>query len=189
MEVRDEDLDFDDEEDDEQTFTAKQAQNNAGDAHTATEREETHAQGKMETQPGAKERAYDADLDDESPSLDSYNERLRQIVEQMTPEQQQRYEYFVRSTLNPTTFRKVMEALSGIPRDSKAGEIEDVALAARGASKLFVGDLIETAVDVQQRCGTDSGPLKPWHVREAFRQLQRTGRYPPMGKPQNIFSP
>lgn len=103
--------------------------------------------------------------------------RMKQLLDRMSDEQLERYEYFRRSTLHTVPFRRAMEALAGIPKESSNEEVRSIAIAGRAAGKMFVGDLVEAAVDVQQR-RNESGPLKPWHIREAFRVLSRDGRYP-----------
>jgi len=177
--VRDEDLDFDDDDEEEE---------DEGGPPKAQQHEQ-RASDRAQRDGERRSREHEAELDGEGSAPTSDSERIRQLLQRMSPEQQERYEYFMRSTLQPTAFRHAMEGVAAIPRDSRAGEVEDVALCARGAAKLFVGDLIESAVDVQHRHGADPGPLKPWHIREAFRLQSRSGKYPNMlGRCESIFT-
>ena len=42
---------------------------------------------------------------------------------------------------------------------------------------MFVGDVTEAALKIKKELG-HSGPLTPVHLREAFRQLRRSGTFP-----------
>jgi len=65
-----------------------------------------------------------------------------------------------------------------------------------GISKLFVGELVELGRTIQEewaRAGVDPvppgqplGPLKPSHIREAYRRLKAEGKLP-YSKPQRLF--
>ena len=45
-----------------------------------------------------------------------------------------------------------------------------------GVGKIFVGEIVETALDVMAERG-EVGPIGPEHLREAFRRYQkRTGK-------------
>jgi len=50
-------------------------------------------------------------------------------------------------------------------------------IALNGVAKVFVGEMVEAGKEVMQDRDED-GPLKPHHLREAFRRYKRDGRFP-----------
>ena len=73
-----------------------------------------------------------------------------------------------------------------------------VAMVASGVAKIFIGEIVEMARQVQQQRG-EFGPLRPTHLREAHRlyrlERERPGLYPPgtntaspgIGKRRRLF--
>ncbi|GJV52474.1 transcription initiation factor TFIID subunit 11-like protein [Tanacetum coccineum] len=46
-----------------------------------------------------------------------------------------------------------------------------------GIAKIFVGELVETA-KVVMRERSETGPIRPCHIREAYRRLKPEGKMP-----------
>ncbi|GAQ81577.1 Transcription initiation factor TFIID subunit [Klebsormidium nitens] len=103
-------------------------------------------------------------------------ERMQQIFASMTEEQMRRYECFRRSGLSRPNLKRLMQSVSGsnvsIPMSIVMG----------GLSKMFVGDLVETAREVMTEWN-ETGPIRPTHIREALRRLKSGGKVPVRSRP------
>ena len=98
-------------------------------------------------------------------------EATRILQEHFSEAQQDRYEAYRRSHLREGTVRKVMSAVTSLNMP------KNTMVAVKGAAKLFVGELIEEARTVMDE-QDEAGPIRPWHVREAYRRLQEEGKVP-----------
>lgn len=87
------------------------------------------------------------------------------IWSQMTEEQLNRYEMFRRSTFPKASIKRLMQTITG------ASVSQNVVIAMSGIAKVFVGELVEEAINIQARYG-ESGPIEPKHLREAYRVIK-----------------
>ncbi|TKY87629.1 hypothetical protein EX895_003210 [Sporisorium graminicola] len=81
-----------------------------------------------------------------------------------------------RGALNKTSVRKLVNHVLS------QSVSQHVAMVVSGVAKIFVGEIIEKAREIQSARG-EQGPLRPNHLREAHRQYylkrERPGHYPP----------
>lgn len=104
------------------------------------------------------------------------------VVSKFSPAQMRRYEQYRRSDLKKEKVKKVLTALH--PSLAKASDLFIIAI--KGLAKVFVGDVVESALEVQKQWG-ESGPLQPKHIREAYRILRRDGSIPSAGTQRSLL--
>ncbi len=76
----------------------------------------------------------------------------------------ERYEIYRRSNFPKALMRRFLSSLTGWPHIPAS-----VPIILAGVGKLFVGEMVEGALAVQREWGDPPGPLRPQHLREAFR--------------------
>ncbi|KAJ2848441.1 transcription initiation factor TFIID subunit 11 [Coemansia brasiliensis] len=113
--------------------------------------------------------------DDEKEMHDSENEDMTlvrqskeevgELWEQMDDEQRQRYSAYRQTMLNKGTIKKLVSQILGQQASST------LTFVVAGFSKVFVGDIVERAVQIRMERG-EQGPLLPEHLREAYRQYK-----------------
>ncbi|KAK6993830.1 transcription initiation factor TFIID subunit 11, partial [Biomphalaria glabrata] len=97
--------------------------------------------------------------------------KMQVLVSNFSEEQLNRYEMYRRATFPKSAIRKLMQNIIG------TSVSQNVVIAMSGISKVFVGELIETALDIMEKWG-ESGPLQPRHLREAVRILKSKSMMP-----------
>ncbi|KAG1774691.1 TAFII28-domain-containing protein [Suillus placidus] len=123
-------------------------------------------EGEDELLPAMADDDYSAQLSWQSESKDN----LKVLMDNFSPGQYERFEAYRRHALPKQAIRKVIQQTTGQQVSQPVAQI------VAGVGKVFVGEIVEKARQVQLR-RNDSGPLTPDHLREAYRMYQaETGR-------------
>ncbi|KAM5541632.1 hypothetical protein V8D89_004822 [Ganoderma adspersum] len=127
---------------------------------------EEDGDGEDEMLPAMADDDYSAQLSWQSQSKDN----LKVLMDNFSPQQYERFESYRRHALPKQAVRKVIQQATGQQVSQSVAQI------VAGFSKVFVGEIVEKAREVQARRG-ETGPLSPDHLREAYRMYQEeTGR-------------
>ncbi|PAA60919.1 hypothetical protein BOX15_Mlig032859g3, partial [Macrostomum lignano] len=93
--------------------------------------------------------------------------RLQALISHFSEEQLNRFEKYRRAAFAKASVKRLITQASGVSQVS-----QNVVIAVAGIAKVYVGEIVEEALNVRQRLG-DVGPLQPRHIREAERLLSR----------------
>ncbi|KAJ1957725.1 transcription initiation factor TFIID subunit 11 [Dipsacomyces acuminosporus] len=93
-------------------------------------------------------------------------EEVKELWDQMSEDQRQRYGVYRRTALNKGSVKKLASQILNQQVSPT------MAFVIAGFSKMFVGQIVESAVQIQAEWG-DEGPLKPAHLREAYRLYKK----------------
>ena len=119
----------------------------------------------------------DEDLQDDDEDHKTNDEdliRRMKIVNQATPEQKKRYNEMMITYFYNSKDKKVKEPFENMLKNI-LGYVpaEDICLATSTAAKMYVGELIETALGVAKERG-EFGHVNPSQLQEARRRLKKT---------------
>ncbi|KAL9240390.1 hypothetical protein vseg_014615 [Gypsophila vaccaria] len=126
----------------------------------------------------------DADEDDEEEHMDVEMSKypstgdpdklakMQTILSQFTEEQMSRYEAFRRAGFQKSNMKRLLVSITGSQKISVP-----MTIVVSGIAKMFVGELVETARTVMSE-RRESGPIRPCHMREAYRRLKVEGKVP-----------
>ncbi|KAK6123115.1 hypothetical protein DH2020_019528 [Rehmannia glutinosa] len=104
--------------------------------------------------------------------------KMQEILGHFTEEQMSRYESFRRSGFQKSNMKRLLTSITGSAKISMP-----MTIVMSGIAKMFVGELVETArvVMAERR---DTGPIRPCHMREAYRRLKLEGKIPKRSVPR-----
>ena len=104
------------------------------------------------------------------------NIKLQVLVSNFSDEQLDRYETYRRSAFSKVSIKRMMHSITGSVPSS------NVVIAIAGIAKVFVGEIVEEALDIQRQelnGEQKTTPLEPKHLREAYRRMQTNHPGPP----------
>ncbi|KAI5650385.1 hypothetical protein M9H77_36390 [Catharanthus roseus] len=104
--------------------------------------------------------------------------KMQAILSQFTEEQMNRYESFRRSGFQKSNMKRLLSSITGSSKISVP-----MTIVVSGIAKMFVGELVETARIVMSE-RKERGPIRPCHIREAYRRLKLEGKVPRRSVPR-----
>lgn len=107
-------------------------------------------------------------------------EKMQVLVSNFTEEQLDRYEMYRRAAFPKAAVKRLMQTITGC----SVGQ--NVVIAMSGIAKVFVGEVVEEALEVLEKSG-EPGPLQPKHLREALRRLRVRGSLPTRKAYRSMF--
>jgi transcription initiation factor TFIID subunit 11 len=101
--------------------------------------------------------------------MEEESKKMQVLIANFSEEQLNRYEIFRRSAFPKSSIKKIIQTVCGKTVSAS------VVIAMSGIAKVFVGEIVEKALDVKQKWN-ENGPLQPKHLRESFRVYKNNNK-------------
>ncbi|CAD5232231.1 unnamed protein product [Bursaphelenchus xylophilus] len=118
------------------------------------------------------------EITSEAKEDEAHRLKMQVVLSNFSQEQLERYEAMRRASFPKSVIKRLCHQYTGVPIS------QNVTIAIAGMAKVFVGELIEEALDVKQSLG-DTGPLSPRHLNLAYSQLEAEGKLFPIKPRKN----
>jgi len=129
---------------------------------------------------GSSDDDEEEDIDEEQLENPGKKEHAASLVKEFTQEQMNRHESYKRSAFQKSSIKRYMTSVSG----AKINQNTVIVMA--GITKIFLGEVVETAKEVMEEWG-DTGAIKPAHIREAYQRMKLQGKIPYTRYKRHLF--